>query len=757
MYRIDSADLRGNAPLMSAYPRRVRPFTEPVDATNDRVIGPGITLPNLIKIFYPDAIPELFSAKYGFLDRDNKTRDYDPKESDPFVFKNAKSLQRFRDCAHDLMAKLCTQWKELGFPTKHDDDRDIDVPDGEEAIKALDPDHKLHSVLVKNRNSVYFILANADIVKKACVVRTINPGWWAVSYAGKNAPTKGYFSLSLRAHKRAINAILDSPKGKAKYFEFWNDAGDPILTNPGYPFFNGQVDAEGSPVTRIKTVHLFRQLQTLAGRDWTKLLSIVDDRAGQFGLRGHPFAVAPLRRLQPGRKWVHQFTISGSGLRTAFDEKGVNSQRVAHMVPYIYNVLTSPVSVAYKAARYFLPGCYHDGPSKKRRHDILRDQSKKGDLWLMEADYGNFDRFIPVDLILEIISWFCDRTDSPVYWMDAMSYLHKDASIIWPDYSIAGSGRGWVFKPGQLGLLSGVKPTSETGTFVNSVVNGEVLARTKGWSENQLFAYLTQYIDKDPGSLPEYYFVQSDDTQLIADSASTLAKQGREFEAAVKAAGLKSSIELADRFLMRHLQDGADRPVPARVWQNTLSNETPVTRELIFLAGLMSRTDGLGGCKTVDAFSTGKHQMITRVEAEFTSLVLKQLLEFVSDSYRPSSTAKQFLSRLAEELSSFQVQRGESGRTGGGNLAYLNTTRLAVTQALAKEELTLMERNSKIESTWLYQLHRDRNSPSSAAILEELEKLDSAITHSLDRVMAKESAFFKYACKELGVKSLQYP
>lgn len=92
MYRIDSADVRRNAPLMSAYPKHTRPFTEPISAEKDQVIGPGKGLADLIRTFYEKAVPEKFAGRFGFLDRDNKYREYSPKEMDPYVFHGMSSL-----------------------------------------------------------------------------------------------------------------------------------------------------------------------------------------------------------------------------------------------------------------------------------------------------------------------------------------------------------------------------------------------------------------------------------------------------------------------------------------------------------------------------------------------------------------------------------------------------------------------------------------------------------------------------------------
>jgi len=407
-----------------------------------------------------------------------------------------------------------------------------------------------------------------------------------------------------------------------------------------------------------------------------------------------------------------------------------------------------------------LPGCYHDGPSKLRRTAILQKLDKTDSLFLAEADYSNFDRFMAVDLIEDIVSWFTDLTAQKDFWSPAMLFLHHDASLVWPDYSSVSEGNGWLFKPGKLGLLSGVKATSDTGTLVNSVVNGEALARTYDWSEDQLYEYLIQYVDKPVGNAMEYYYVQSDDTQLISRKPADLYRHGNFFMTAVSKAGLKGSIELADRFLMRHIQGGTDRPVPARVWQNTLSNETPPESEIIFLAGLTSRTDGLLGQKTVDPFQTGFVQQVRPYEARFTKAVLESINRFLTSAYIKSDIAQQFLQVFI--LATRQILDAEDGRTApsftmnAGDSLKLNELRLYVTRILSEIQLKEQQKKSSNHTIeqWLYNLYKDRFMPSTALMIEQLKSKQSEIASIFTSFQTKEEAFFKYATNALGVKSL---
>lgn len=402
-----------------------------------------------------------------------------------------------------------------------------------------------------------------------------------------------------------------------------------------------------------------------------------------------------------------------------------------------------------------LPGAYHDGESKRRRTLRLKNMASAGKLFMAEADYSNFDRFMAVDLIADIISWFIPNK----FWMEAMSYLHDDASLLWPDYSSLEGGTGWAFKPGKLGLLSGVKATAETGTLVNSVVNGEALARAYGWSKDKLVQYLTQYKNAPPGSLPEYYYIQSDDTQLISSSLGRLIDHGNAFKEATKNAGLKGSVEMGDRFLMRHLSDGGDLPVPARVWQNTLSNEAPPESELIFLAGLAARTDGLLGIKSVDPFGTGLTQKITGCEARFTIEVLRSIRSFIATASESSSTGLRLVDMLLDDAPTIETSderhlltmiEGSSAKKGE-----LDAIRREITSKLAAQQLE--EQGSAgpgSVNAWLSELLRDAQSPSTALIMDQLTQFSPLFGPMLTKLTAKDKAFFQYAASTLGAQRI---
>jgi len=739
---------------MTAFPARVRPFTETDAHGKDIVLGPGLTLPDIITRLYKPQFIKSVAERYGFLSRDNKEREYSPGLDDRYIFSSWKSVDKFRHDTLKLLDCLNESWVSLGLPLIKDEKRNILVPDKDYAWNALRRTDSTSRLVIQHYREVAFILSNVDIVLKNCIVRSVTWGWWVVSYTGRNSSDLNMFAGALNAFKRALPVLFNSKRFHSLSDALWQDAGDPLDTNPGYPYFRGDLDPNGIPITRIKMVEEAEGLLASA-RDrhkhdpshslWHHTLLEIDARFGKHGLPGAPLAVAPLRRQSPGYKWSHQFRMTSGGLISAEDEQGYNSQRVAWMVSYLYNLLVSGFHCRLKAVRMMLPGMYHDGPSRVRRLKELRDSTKAGRCFLAEADYSNYDRNIPVDIVRRITADFAEFMEDKDYLNEMAMYLHDDSTLIWPDYTPDGDSHGWVFKPGLLGLLSGVKVTSETGSFVNFVIHLQTLMNCEGWTEDQAVNYITMYKTEGVpiGSLPERVYIQSDDSLLIAPTISSLLKQGDEFNRLLKLAGLKGEVMIGDRFLMRHLYGGLDTPVPARVFQNTVSNETPPPSSLIFEVGLAARTDGLAASKSVDPFGTGVVYNITSAERSFTRMMLDMLISDISSANTPLPRAIKFLSVLRDSLN---AKRSEQ----------LNGYRREVVQELALIELVRAAKEGRAAlQTYLYSLHKDKFKPGAAAITLEIENLAPELASVISQFALREHKFFVYATGKLGVKPVQ--
>lgn len=745
---------REKAKVFSPFGRKTRPFTEPNSSGVDEEIGSGQTLPDLIRKYYGVTDVKPFKARFPFLDRDNKERSYSPREEDPFVFHGMGSITEFKDDAIKLINVLMARWKELGLPSKQDKDRNITVPDSEAVWTMLDSRHPDHNKVKGMKDEIMFITSNVDIMKKACIVRGVIPGWWASSYAGKNAPDLEHFMPSIRAHIKAIRLIEASPKFKTVLAKTSEDLGDPMDTNTGYPDFTAEMDTHNNPIGRLRTLERFAGMGT-ANYDLKKLILEVDKRSQGTGCEGFPFLIAPLRRVQPGYKWSHVFKHTSYGLTTSHDERGNNTVRIAWMSSYIYNLLLSPLQLEWKALRKMMPGLYHDGEAKKNRLNVLR----KDKPWIAEADYSNYDRFIPINLFMKFTELYLSGKPNSKYWYDVCNTLHHGLPLVWPDYVGSDSGRGWAFYPSSLGLLSGVKITSEVGTFVNSIINGQGYIDAGLGNEAALTKYLSQYVNKPVGSGTEYWQIQSDDTLLQSSNPDIVFKLGNAFNANVKKAGLKSSLEFGDRFLMRHMDGGRDTPVPARVWQNTLSNEDPAVDPLKFLVGLAMRSDGILGQKTYDPFGTGMIQPCSKIEIQFTCAVLDSILRFFTSAAKPQTLAIEYVKIMLEAGNHMLVK--VKGGTGSVKMNQSDATRLdlkrkAFLLALANREQELLklagEGMSKASmQTLLYELHKQRNVPSSKMLLDLLTYSSTTFSSALSKVAQKEHTFYLFAMNKLKI------
>lgn len=743
---------RNSAHVFSPFGRRERAFQDSGLDGSDMRITRGTTLPELARLYYGINQVAPFQGNFSFLDRDNKERSYSPGTEDPFVFHSGASLKLFNEEALRLIGLLTSYWKRMGLPTKKDDKRGVEVIDTSVVWESLPASSKNHNVIKRYKAEILFITSNMDIILKACVVRGIIPGWWASSYAGKYAPNMQHFEVPLRALDKALRVLGNTEAYRKIRNETMADLGDPLDTNVGWPFFSASVNADGDPVTRLRLLETFKDLGTM-GNNWKKVMLGADARARSLGMHGYPFAIAPIRRLQPGYKWLHVFNQTSMGLTASHDEQGNNSIRIAWMASYLLNLYLSPLQLDWKVARKLLPGSFHDGSAKFQRLKQLRQSNP----WLAEADYSNYDRFMPINLFLTFVKKYLNGKPHSDYWLSMCYALHHQIPIIWPDYIGSERGKGWIFTPSRIGLLSGLKITSEEGTFINLLVNLAALHEIGALNESSMVDYLVQYRNGNVGTGREFFHIQSDDLLLIADTPDFLYKYGNAFKNATDAAGLKGSLEFGDRFLMRHNNNGRDTPVPARVWQNTLSNEEPYDDELKFLVGLAMRTDGLLGHKTVDPFNTGKLLPVTPVELDYTLESLRSIQKFLTTAARRQTQAIAFLNQMITAAQSMKARVSSNSPVtmGHEDANTLDKMRKHYLELLAQREIAaIMDShdplNKKSMATLLYQLHKQSNVPSQKMLLDQILALGD-FGPALQRIANKENAFYQYAMKTINV------
>jgi hypothetical protein len=745
---------------LSPFPIIKTSFTD-VNSKGDEVsLSSNLSLPGLIRATYGNVRIDPVRAQFPFLNRDNKDRDYDPGVEDKYVFSGWKGVENFLKHSLSIQESIIAVAKGWLLPVMMDKTRGWTVIDTDAIWNELVTKGTIGGSVpsLSRYQAICFLIGNEDIIKKSSIVRLVTPGWWTASYAGKVAKDPDYFKLSLNAHEHAFKRLISSKGFRERVLKVWSELGDPMYTGTGYPFFDAQRDAEGRPTTKLKTIDLFENVQTSVGYNFADMLTEVDRRGGRFGMPGHPWAIMGIRRTSAGAKKTQWFFVDYKGMRTGFSATGFNTIRLAFAVPYSYNIIISPFYAYLKAFRQVLPGAYHDGLSKQHRLDRLRSYHKAGELWTLESDYKNYDRFAPTDILMEIHHRLASYLEHGEYWSHALDFLQTGASLVWPDYHSEHKGVGYVFKPGRLGIMSGAKTTAEDGSILNSIMLGAMLAKVEQWSEVQLTDYLCQYENADVGSKHEFYHLQGDDVLLYGRSLNEVVAMGKEFNIMAANAGLKSSLVPGDKFLMRQNSRGQDAPVPARVRQNTFSNETPPDSELVFLAGLVGRTDGLLGITNNDPFLRGEVSAISKVEAWFAQIVLTEILNAVSTAAFPSPVAKTFLKLCLASIrpipTSEVIDSGFHMISPDPSVARdLRRIRQHVIKELAASELAKLKLDGVVaQGSWLYELHKDSHSPSSQALLQSLLDISPEVAEAVDKIKGYESAFFQHACKKMGVK-----
>lgn len=738
---------------------KLMPFTETSKTGEEITIPRGTSLPELARIYYGMQRVDPFSGQFPFLDRDHKERVYDPAKEDPFVFNGKKSISEFHQHAKHLHTWLVDRWEKLGLPTKTDEKRNVKTIDSSPLLESTDP--KVQAFIKANYEELSFITSNVDICLKFCIVRGIIPGWWASSYAGKETASPAAFKDAIDVASQADRIIRSSATFKSLKIGLQGTMGDPLYSNVGYPFFVSTISEGGAPVARLAVLDLFEGLGT-QGWSWKKVVEEVDRRAAKIGMRGHPFAVAAIRRQQAGAKLNHNFNETSWGLTTQSDFQGYNTIRVAFIVPYLFNLLISPLAADMKAVRMMKPGCYNDGPIMRARAKWMRS----GELFMAEGDYSNYDRSMPYPLLLEKFKNVYSSEPHFEYWKDMFIHSYKGLPMIWPDYVPGARGRGYIFQPGALGLLSGIKHTSDIGTDANALICIDALLSAGIMSKKKMLSYLTRHVNgSQPGSEFEYFNIQSDDAILMSRDYQELLTFGHAFKTSAAKAGIPLKFEVGDRYLMRHMSAGRNAPVPARIWQNTISNEDPYIDPLKFIVGLASRTDGLLGFKTVDAFANGSHRSITEIERSFSEQMLLSIMHFIKSAAHPVREAIAFVQILIDAAQTNVDKEGRRWKMSSDFIPIINEKRRTYVQALAKADLALISDTVEFEqggekykfmrpkalTTMFMQLRANQYSMSSLIVLDELVSESADYAKALNIATEMENQFYKMAIKKLDL------
>lgn len=727
---------------MSPYPLKYEAAVD-FDVSGKEVTLPkGLSLPDMAKIFYgPVKITPIALGK-PFMQRDMfKDSEYVPGKHDPFVFKNWASVSAAKEMMRSHQNHLMERAALYNLPIKRDPVRMIPTIDSDSLIQ------KLEGIPDPSRSNVAVLVGNEDIAKKYCIVRAYPAGWWAVSYSGKDSPQPEYFREALDATKQVIKMQRNHPKFAALKAKYAKEAGDPRYSNVGYPFFNAEKDKTGKPISKYKVMDLYEGMG-YQGFNMDNLLKEIDARCPELALKGFPLAIAAIRRGQPNYKQLKLFSYASGGLRLATGVRGLNTVRVAYMAPYIYNLYITPIALEWKILRLITPGLFHDGPTMDERLKYLSSHKR----YTIEADYSNYDRFIPQNVMSEFIKGYASSLSHPQFVEDLLMFPFKKMPIIWPD-SVGGDGRhGIVINSQSNGLFSGLKTTGDYGTAANNIVVGAGFINNKIMSKTEWIDYQMGYLNGSVKPGQEEYWIQSDDTQLFDSSIPGLVKKNNAFKEAVSAAGLKGSITASDRFLMRHISDGRDSPLVTRIFQNTVSPEVPVTNPLIFTVGFMMRTEGLLGVKVFGP----RANVPTPVPSEelfFTKIMLTDLRKLLTESAIPITDVISFIDSLLVLANQLIARIGDKLHVTPGPDIFkpIKNMKMAVLIKLAEFETEALK-SGKVDQSMLYALLRDSHSPSSKLLLDTIISSNHEFEHILEEMGKVDNALMLTAYKMIGLK-----
>jgi hypothetical protein len=224
------------------------------------------------------------------------------------------------------------------------------------------------------------------------------------------------------------------------------------------------------------------------------------------------------------------------------------------MVSRLFNLAISPLSQQVKAARSRIFGFWHDGESRKKQLRWISEVEKSMDIY--ESDFSAYDTSFTPEHRLAIYAALQTAGFQP-----QCLELMREAESRWSVFTplIEGPRQGEVaVTTGRMGLLSGMKETSNLGSF-----HAQVLVLKSFVAQG-----LTTVADVARGKWPTFLNLGDDVLLAVPKTFSTDA-----YVSSCDAEGIKVKCLPGRRMLMRHLHGGSEYSVAARLLQQTLGNE----------------------------------------------------------------------------------------------------------------------------------------------------------------------------------------
>lgn len=430
---------------------------------------------------------------------------------------------------------------------------------------ALSSINAAYDELKGKMNSVPDWLAEGelDIVEKLSLQRRHSPMWFVLPPAPeKMLPTPEY--------KRALDALCEfygSILPRKPLYTWASLDTDPPDTNSGWPMFSNQLP------TFISVLGAIRLRFTNPWPSAMEWIEATREMSAQIGAPGSMFTVAVSRRAGPTRKPMpYDFTYGDKTAKTATGY--FTRTRLVYMVSRLFNFAISPLSQQVKTCRSLIPGFWHTAENRAfqlSRFKALEDSGHS----VYESDFSSYD------------TTFTPQHRSAIYdglekWgfakqcLDLMRIADTKWEIVTPNPEGPTMGHAAAYS-GRFGLLSGMKETTNLDSLhAQAVVLKYMVA--KG---------LTSYEQIRKGKWPLFLNL-GDDVLMALPKGVTVD----DYASNCKEEGLTARMTAGHRMLMRHIYQGKDYAVAARVVQQTLGNEDSYQHVGHFLLGVAARFAG---------------------------------------------------------------------------------------------------------------------------------------------------------------------
>jgi len=416
----------------------------------------------------------------------------------------------------------------------------------------------------------WLAIGELDIVSKLSILRRHNPMWFLPSPPPPLIPpTSMYVKVAAALAEFYYSRYKKSALANLSPYELALLDTDPPDTNAGWPLFSSNI---GDFLVLASATDFKGRA---SGSSWPKpqeWMTAIEQLGLTLGVQGDMFTMGVARRAGPTRKQIPLYDMSsGHPLIESLTAGCYTRSRIVYMAPRLLNIAISPLSMQVKTARLSHWGFAHDAASRIIQMSTFAEAHNQGKR-IIESDFSGFDTtYTP-----EHRAVIYDSLERVGFHADSIALLRAldaNGSFITPSWSGPQGGEGERVS-GRLGLFSGIKETTNLGSFHAQVIALKAFIQAKALSLDDVAA----------GRLPPFLNL-GDDVLIAAPPALT----PQLYEHAAAEEGVKAKLLDGRRMLMKHISPEGEYSVAARIIQQTLANEDSYLHLGHVLLGLAAR------------------------------------------------------------------------------------------------------------------------------------------------------------------------